>query len=162
MSEGAITYQSHGETCGITTVINSQLRNHRVCEDGLACVQTTDSGGSSTGKQCRSLMLIEGDRCSPVYDSCFGSLNCILNMDDYYTCGGAIIWDGNEPYVDTGYIQASEFKIHIPLVVCGVVVIIIYMLLLVYICLYENNKGRKEVADDGCFRKSLLYMRNRQ
>jgi hypothetical protein len=113
MSEGAITYQGHGELCGITTVINSQLRNHMVCEDGLACMYTANSEGTSTGKQCRSIMLLEGDRCSPYYDACFGILRCVKNLNDDYTCGGTVLWEGNSPYIDSGYVQASEFKINI-------------------------------------------------
>lgn len=131
MSEGSITYQTLNEPCGITTVINSQLRNHRVCSDGLACVLTAVEEGS-TGKQCQTILTLEGERCNPFIDSCVIGLDCIHNYDDIYTCGGVSVWDGNEPYVMSGYVSPSSFQINVLLVILGVLVMVLYMLLLTY------------------------------
>ena len=72
MSEASITYQGDGEGCGISTVINSQLKNHRVCNDGLACV-VTDLANQVTGKVCQSVEVLTGERCLEGYDMCYGA-----------------------------------------------------------------------------------------
>lgn len=139
MSEGFITYQEHGNPCGVSTDINSQLRNHRVCSDGLACMYTFNSDGDSTGKQCRSVMLVEGERCNPHFDSCYGSLECLLNLNDEFTCGGVVSWDRNAPYVKEGYVRSSSFSIHLPFVITGVIILILYVLLLFYELVIVSN-----------------------
>lgn len=148
MSEGSITYQGQGEPCGITTVINSQLKNHMVCSDGLACIQT-DIGESATGKLCQSVEVLVGERCVPEYDMCFGGIDCLLNLDGLYTCGGEEEWGGNEDYVETGYIQSSEFQLNFLLIILGVIILVFYLLLLCYELfvktIYPNKDNIKKV-----------------
>lgn len=170
MSEGVITYQDHGELCGITTVINSQIRNHRVCNDGLACIQTSDSIGTSTGKQCRSVMMIEGDRCSPYFDSCYGTLQCLKNYKEDFTCGGVVTWDGNAPFVKEGYVQASEFCINLPFIFCGILMLVFYILLIIYElfiyndAIYEKNNSSR-IMDNvkrGYFGNLFRYLQGKR
>lgn len=144
MSEGIITYKNNGEMCGIMTIINSQLKDHRVCKDGLACIETSDSTGMSTGKQCHSVMLFEGERCNPLFNSCYGTIQCLKNYNDEFTCGGMVRWNGNAHFVKEGYVQSSEFIINLQFVICGIIILMIYFLLIIYeIFIYNDDKKLK-------------------
>lgn len=140
MSEGSITYQGDGEACGISTVINSQLRNHRVCSDGLACMMTEIGDGVST-KTCQSVEVLVGERCLPFYDMCYGGVECLKNVFGDYTCGGEVIWPGNPDYVKSGYVKASEFEIDIPLVVIASVILFLYLVVIIYELFLRDNSG---------------------
>ena len=71
MSEGSITYQGEGALCGIFTVINSELRNHMVCNDGLACMdQYFNLEDDTLVKRCSSIELPPGTACNPLYTNC--------------------------------------------------------------------------------------------
>lgn len=100
-------------------------------------------------------MLVEGDRCSPYYDTCYGTLQCLENYNDYYTCGGVIPWDGSAPYVKQGFVQASSFSINLPFLISGIIVLVLYALFLVYELfivddgIYENNKSSRRTQHDG-------------
>jgi hypothetical protein len=149
MSEGSITYVPDGDICGITTVINSQLRNHRVCQDGLACVET-DIGNNITGKICQSVEVLTGERCLPNYDMCYGGLLCRLNVYGDYTCGGDVPWSGNEVYVKSGYVKYSGFEMHVYLIIIGILIMILYCTLLFYeLCIKKitNDEERKHGND---------------
>lgn len=163
MSEGLITYRENGELCGITTVINSELRNHMVCQDGLMCTQTSDSDGSLTGKKCRAVLLLEGDECNYSYDSCFNSVPCIKNINDVYTCGGVLKWEGNEPYIDSNYVQGSAFKLNYISIAIGVILLVVYLLLLVYgfLIYKKNSEPMKESPNVGCVRKLLRLLQSK-
>ena len=138
MSEGSITYQDEGEPCGITTVINSELRNHRVCNDGLACI-VSDLTNDITGKVCQSVEVLMGERCTPTYDMCYGGLQCLVNIHGDFTCGGETIWGGNPDYVTTGELKASEFKINIILVTIGAIMVLTSVLIVLYELFIAHN-----------------------
>lgn len=126
MSEGSITYQVEDQECGVRTVINSQLRNHLVCNDGLACMRT-NIGDEVEIKQCQSVKIISGERCVPRYDNCYGTLDCLLSPLGTYTCGGELPWTGNELYVQSGYVKPSEYSINMPLIASGACVLFVYL-----------------------------------
>lgn len=138
MSEASITYKEEGERCGIFNVLNSELKNHEVCEDGLACVYEEISNDVFR-KACRSIEVIEGDRCLPQYDMCYSNLQCLKNVDDEYTCGGVVPWTQNPEYVNTGYVKTSEYCINVPFIVVGVCILFIYLVYLFYEIYIKNN-----------------------
>jgi hypothetical protein len=140
MSEGSITYQQEDGICGIFTVINSELKNHQVCSDGLACIETVIEG-EITDKQCHSVVVLLGERCVPEYDTCFGSVQCLLNPNNEYTCGGIVVWGGNPDYITTGYTKASEFVIDTTMLIVGTSILVMYMLLLVYELLLRDDRS---------------------
>lgn len=131
MSEGSITYQGDGETCGIYTVINSQLRNHKVCSDGLACM-VTDMGNDVTTKICQSVEVLVGERCVSLYDMCYGGVQCLKNVFGDFTCGGEVPWTGNPDFVNSGYVLASEFQMNVTLIVIACVILFVYISFLIY------------------------------
>lgn len=131
MSEASITYQGEGERCGIFTIVNSELKNHEVCDDGLACIYTQISNNVAR-KTCKSVEVIAGDRCLPQYDMCYSNLECLKNVYGEYTCGGVVPWIDNPPYVKTGYLKASDYCINIPLIVIGGCILFFYILFLIY------------------------------
>jgi hypothetical protein len=126
MSEGSITYQVEGAECGIRTVINSQLKSHNVCNDGLTCMRT-DVGNGAEVKQCHSTNIVSGERCVPTYDNCYGTMECITSPIGTYTCGGTLPWSGNADYVDSGYVQQSSYHVNTALIVLGVCILFFYM-----------------------------------
>jgi hypothetical protein len=144
MSEGSITYQGDGDTCGIFTVINSELRSHRVCSDGLACMPTA-IGNDVTTKICQSVEVLIGERCLPNYDMCYGGVECMKNVNGDYTCGGEEVWIGNPSFVMSGYVKASEFKMNITLIVIGCIVLFLYFLFIVYEVFIKKKGTNKSI-----------------
>lgn len=139
MSEGSITYQEEDAECGIRTVINSQLKSHLVCNDGLACMRT-DVGNGAEVKQCHSVKIISGERCVPGYDNCYGDLNCMLSPLGGYTCGGNLPWGGNEAYVMHGYVGMSKFEVNIGLIVAGAFLMVFYILFIAWRWVREGDE----------------------
>lgn len=140
MSEASIEYKDEGDICGISVVQNSQLSLHEVCSDGLACVRTTVDGGEATIKRCQSVDMSDGERCIPQYNNCYGALECKLNVDGWYSCGGSLPWSGNEEYVKTRQVKASSFEMKIPFIVAGSAVLFIYFVVLVYELFVKDHK----------------------
>lgn len=144
MSEASITYRGEGERCGIFNVLNSELKNHEVCDDGLACLYT-DLGDNVERKTCKSVEVIEGDRCVPQYDMCYSNLQCLKNVDGYFTCGGTVPWTSNPDYIKTGYLKASDYCINIPLIVVGVCILFFYFIMLFYEFFVNYDNGGEKV-----------------
>lgn len=142
MSEASITYQGEGERCGIFNVLNSELKNHEVCDDGLACIYT-DIGDDVVRKSCKSIEVIEGERCIPTYDMCFSNLECLKNVEGDYTCGGVVPWVGNPEYIKTGYLKASNYCINIPMVIVGSFLLFFYLLLIIYELFIRSEKDNR-------------------
>lgn len=143
MSEGSITYQGRGELCGIFTVINSELRNHLVCNDGLACMeQRVDLESDSTIKKCATVLLPPGTRCNPLYNSCYGGIRCMKNAFEEYTCGGTDEeWHGNDEAIkdgDTSIITTSTYEPNITMVILGIILLISVIMLYLYIFFYRE------------------------
>lgn len=140
MSEGSITYQDSGELCGIFTVINSELRNHLVCNDGLACMeQRVDLESDSTIKKCATVLLPPGTRCNPLYNSCYGGIGCMKNAFEEYTCGGTDEeWHGNDEAINTSMIVTSTYEPNIMMVILGIILFILVIILYLYIFLYRE------------------------
>jgi hypothetical protein len=132
MSQGSITYQGIDEVCGITTVINSELRNHRVCDDGLACVEQYLDGTSLNVKKCKSTAIPPGYQCNPVYIQCGTVLTCVPNEYELFTCGGSSIWDGNDIAIKSNTIKTSSYEQNIVLVIIGLVLIFMDIMLYLY------------------------------
>lgn len=134
MSEGSITYVDEGETCGIFTVINSELRNHKVCNDGLACMdQYFDITQDTTIKKCSSVELPPGTECNPLYTNCGGGLECLRNEFEVYTCGGCTYWKGNSNAINTKLIVTSHYEPNMTLVILGIIIILLDIALYIYV-----------------------------
>lgn len=141
MSEGSITYKSEGTTCGITTVINSQLRNHEVCNDGLACMeQYFDENQEVLIKKCSSVDLPPGTSCNPLYTNCAIGLECMRNEYEQYTCGGCTVWLGNDDAINSQIITTSRFEPNITMVIIGF--IILFCDCLLYLGLHHKKKTK--------------------
>jgi hypothetical protein len=143
MSEGSITYVDEGVSCGIFTVINSQLRNHKVCDDNLACTeQYFDENQETTIKKCSSVQLAPGAVCNPLYRTCAGNIDCLRNENEEYTCGGVIVWDGNDAAINTNIIVTTTFQPNIALVVIGIILILVDILIYMYVFKYKKNRKK--------------------
>lgn len=139
MSEGSITYQPEGATCGIFTVINSELRNHKVCNDGLACMdQRLNLEEETLVKKCSSIDLPPGTPCNPLYTNCYGGLECLRDEYEEYTCGGCYPWNGNDEAIDTTIKLTSRFEPNITLLVLGVIVVLLDLVLYLYVFHYRK------------------------
>lgn len=154
MSEGSITYGTDGASCGIFTEINSQLRNHRVCDDGLACIDSFfDLNQETTVKKCSQIRLPPGASCNPLYVNCLAGLECRKNEIEEYTCGGTITWNGNDEAINTKLIVTSLFKPDYTLVIIGVIIILLDIVLYWYIFYYKkkdkgNTNEKKSLVSD--------------
>lgn len=155
MSEGSITYQGEGALCGIFTVINSELRNHMVCNDGLACMdQYFNLEDDTLVKRCSSIELPPGTACNPLYTNCYGNLECLKNEFEEYTCGGCYPWNGNDPAIDTTYVITSFFKPNYTLMIIGIIIVLSVLLLYLYIFHYSekiNRKKYEKITDESIY-----------
>lgn len=148
MSEGSITYMPEGGSCGIFSVINSQLRNHKVCDDELACTeQYFDSNQNVTIKKCEYTGLAPGAICNPLYRNCVGNLDCLKNENEDFTCGGCIFWDGNDEAIDTTKIVTTKFNPNLTLVIIGIILVLFDLLCYLYVFHYKNRKNKKMVYE---------------
>lgn len=149
MSEGSITYQPEGASCGIFTVINSELRNHKVCNDGLACMeQYFDVNDDTLVKRCSSVELPPGTACNPLYTNCYAGLECLKNEYEDYTCGGCTPWGGNDASIDTTIIKTSHYEPNIPIFVIGIILVLSDILVYLYIFHYRKMIGRKQLYEE--------------
>lgn len=140
MSEGSITYLGEGGSCGIFTVINSELRNHMVCEDGLACMQQFfDTESDTLVKRCSSTLLPPGTQCNPLYTNCYGGLECIRNEYEEHTCGGYSPWEGNDLAINTKIITTSRYEPNILVMIIGIIIVLLDLLLYLYVFLYRKK-----------------------
>lgn len=150
MSEGSITYQSEGELCGIFTVINSELKNFLVCNDGLTCVNDYFSAETNAYvKSCHSVNLPSGALCNPTYKTCDVNIDCLRNEFEEYTCGGQVTWKGNPPGINSSIIHFTKFKPDIALVIGGIILLLIDII----IYLYYYQRHRKNHVETASYEK---------
>lgn len=156
MSEGSITYVGEGETCGIFTVINSELRSHKVCNDGLSCMdQLVEQGGETTTKKCTVTELPPGTACNPLYTNCGGNLECLRNEYEEYTCGGCTFWEGNDEAINTKLIVTSHYEPNLELAIVGIILILLDVALYLYV--FHVRKWIKTKASYNYVEQRILY-----
>lgn len=134
MSEGSVTYVDQGEPCGITTVINSELRNFLVCKDNLVCVEGHEN--SVTGKICVSSEVNRrSNPCFETTDDC----QCLENELGIYTCGGvSSVFEMNDIGISATVIQESQYKGSPILTASGACMIVLYGMLIVFFRARKN------------------------
>lgn len=126
MSEGVVTYVSEGETCGVFTIINSEMRSHKVCDTGLACMyQKFDLNDTTLIKRCSLVDLPPGSACNPYYTNCYAGLECLKNEFEEYSCGGTQNWLGNDDAIDTQIIRTSCFDPSYSFLFIGIILILV-------------------------------------
>lgn len=142
MSEGSVSYNGEGATCGIFTVINSELKNHLVCDDGLACMDQHISVGSNiVTKKCSTTLLPRGTICNPLYTNCFGGVECLRNEFEIFTCGGSGVWGGNSDAIDTTIVTSSLYERNMTMVILGIILLLIVAI--IYMMVFVNRQRTK-------------------
>lgn len=141
MSEGAISYGGLDDVCGIFNTFKSELTMHKVCNDGLACVNGPNHEGIYE-KKCIKIGKDIGETCDDI-STCLNGYKCIQSARGYKTCGGVTLIP-EKAGLDREINMSSKHEIIWEFVIAGIVLYILTFFL--YVRFLANSVIHERVS----------------